>query len=123
MDGGVTINRPPRDGHMAFVRSPDGISIELLQEGGSLPPAGAVGLDAEHRQLVDTGHARFRPLAQPLRKNPFLAAGRRYASVPRAWIGLAVFGHVPEQQRITSPALERKPKEREIPFLRPHSLH
>jgi len=39
LDGGVTINRPPRDGHMAFVRSPDGISIELLQEGGSLPPA------------------------------------------------------------------------------------
>ncbi len=37
-DGGVTINRPPRDGHMAFVRSPDGISIELLQKGGSLPP-------------------------------------------------------------------------------------
>jgi len=33
MDGGVTINRPPRDGHMAFVRSPDGISIELLQKG------------------------------------------------------------------------------------------
>ena len=38
MDSGVTINRPPRDGHMAFVRSPDGISIELLQKGGSLPP-------------------------------------------------------------------------------------
>ena len=38
MDGGVTINRPPRDGNMAFVRSPDGISIELLQEGGALPP-------------------------------------------------------------------------------------
>ena len=37
MDGGVTINRPPRDGHMAFVRSPDGISIELLQKNGSLP--------------------------------------------------------------------------------------
>lgn len=37
-DGGVTINRPPRDGHMAFVRSPDGISIELLQEGDALPP-------------------------------------------------------------------------------------
>lgn len=36
MDAGVTINRPPRDGHMAFVRSPDGISIELLQD-GSLP--------------------------------------------------------------------------------------
>ncbi len=38
MDAGVTINRPPRDGHMAFVRSPDNISIELLQEGESLPP-------------------------------------------------------------------------------------
>lgn len=38
MDGGVTINRPPRDGRMAFVRSPDGISIELLQEGEPLPP-------------------------------------------------------------------------------------
>ncbi len=38
MDAGVTINRPPRDGHMAFVRSPDGISIELLQEGKPLPP-------------------------------------------------------------------------------------
>jgi len=36
---GVTINRPPRDGRMAFVRSPDGISIELLQQGGALPPA------------------------------------------------------------------------------------
>lgn len=39
MDGGVTINRPPRDGRMAFVRSPDGISIELLQEGEPLPAA------------------------------------------------------------------------------------
>jgi lactoylglutathione lyase len=38
MDQGVTINRPPRDGHMAFVRSPDGISIELLQKGDALPP-------------------------------------------------------------------------------------
>lgn len=37
MDKGVTINRPPRDGHMAFVRSPDGISIELLQAGDALP--------------------------------------------------------------------------------------
>src|SRR5215207_526664 len=39
LDAGVTINRPPRDGHMAFVRSPDNISIELLQKGSSLPPA------------------------------------------------------------------------------------
>jgi lactoylglutathione lyase len=37
MDSGVTINRPPRDGHMAFVRSPEGISVELLQKDGSLP--------------------------------------------------------------------------------------
>lgn len=38
MDAGVTINRPPRDGFMAFVRSPDGISVELLQSGDRLPP-------------------------------------------------------------------------------------
>jgi lactoylglutathione lyase len=38
MDKGVVINRPPRDGHMAFVRSPDGISVELLQEGAALAP-------------------------------------------------------------------------------------
>ena len=37
-DAGVTINRPPRDGHMAFVKSPDGISIELLQKGSNLEP-------------------------------------------------------------------------------------
>ncbi|MFP4648956.1 MAG: VOC family protein [Halorhodospira sp.] len=37
MDAGITINRPPRDGHMAFIRSPDGISIELLQAGDPLP--------------------------------------------------------------------------------------
>ena len=39
MDKGVTINRPPRDGRMAFVKSPDGISLELLQEGDALAPA------------------------------------------------------------------------------------
>jgi len=39
MDAGVTINRPPRDGHMAFVRSPDNISVELLQKGDRLDPA------------------------------------------------------------------------------------
>jgi lactoylglutathione lyase len=38
MDNGVTINRPPRDGHMAFVRTPDSVSIELLQQGEALPP-------------------------------------------------------------------------------------
>ena len=39
IDGGVTINRPPRDGHMAFVRSPDGISVELIQAGDARPAA------------------------------------------------------------------------------------
>lgn len=39
VDKGVTINRPPHDGHMAFIKSPDGISIELLQKGDNLPPA------------------------------------------------------------------------------------
>ena len=39
LDAGVTINRPPRDGHMAFVKSPDGISVELLQQGARLAPA------------------------------------------------------------------------------------
>ncbi len=39
MEAGVTINRPPRDGHMAFIRTPDGISIELLQRGDALAPA------------------------------------------------------------------------------------
>lgn len=38
LDGGVVINRPPRDGHMAFVRSPDNVSVELLQRGSPLPP-------------------------------------------------------------------------------------
>jgi lactoylglutathione lyase len=38
MDAGITINRPPRDGHMAFIRSPDNISVELLQQGDSLAP-------------------------------------------------------------------------------------
>jgi lactoylglutathione lyase len=50
MDAGVTINRPPRDGRMAFVRSPDNISIELLQKGDALPPQ-------EHWvSMENTGH-------------------------------------------------------------------
>ena len=47
---GVTINRPPRDGHMAFVRSPDNVSIEILQAGPSLPPA------EPWASLGNTGH-------------------------------------------------------------------
>jgi hypothetical protein len=48
----VTINRPPRDGRMAFVRSPDNISIEMLQQGGALPPGGTLGIDGEYRRMV-----------------------------------------------------------------------
>ena len=50
MDDGVTINRPPRDGHMAFVRSPDNISIELLQKGESLAP------QEPWESMPNTGH-------------------------------------------------------------------
>jgi len=52
MKMGITINRPPRDGSMAFVRSPDLHSIELLQKGEAKPPAEAVELNAQHRALV-----------------------------------------------------------------------
>ena len=47
---GVLINRPPRDGHMAFVRSPDNVSIEILQAGGTLPPA------EPWASMANTGH-------------------------------------------------------------------
>ena len=60
MKAGVTINRPPRDGRMAFVRSPDNISIEILPEGRRPAAAGAVDVDAEHRRLV--GRTRCGPL-------------------------------------------------------------
>ena len=52
MKAGVTINRPPRDGVMAFVRSPDKHSIELLQKGAAAAAQGAVGLHAQHREMV-----------------------------------------------------------------------
>ena len=50
MEGGVAINRPPRDGRMAFVRTPDNISIELLQQGAALPPA------EPWASMANTGH-------------------------------------------------------------------
>ena len=56
MDMGVTINRPPRDGHMAFVRSPDGISVELIQNGTCRRRS--LGLDAQHRHLVSARSPR-----------------------------------------------------------------
>ncbi len=57
MAAGVTINRPPRDGHMAFIRSPDGISIELLQDGRS-GAEGTLGFHAQYRQLVNVAQCR-----------------------------------------------------------------
>jgi len=50
MDNGIIINRPPRDGRMAFVRSPDNVSIELLQEGNALPP------QEPWKSMKNTGH-------------------------------------------------------------------
>lgn len=50
MDHGVTINRPPRDGHMAFVRSPDNVSVELLQKGPAKPP------QEPWASMANTGH-------------------------------------------------------------------
>lgn len=50
MDNGVTVNRPPRDGRMAFVRSPDNISVELLQKGDALP------IDEPWASMKNTGH-------------------------------------------------------------------
>lgn len=50
MDSGVTINRPPRDGHMAFIRSPDNISVELLQKGAALAP------EEPWTSMPNTGH-------------------------------------------------------------------
>ena len=52
MKAGVTINRPPRDGQMAFVRSPDKQSIELLQKGSAAAAEGTLGLDAQYRKMV-----------------------------------------------------------------------
>ncbi len=51
-EGGVTINRPPRDGYMAFVRSPDNISVELLQKGGALPAQEPWASMPQHREMV-----------------------------------------------------------------------
>ena len=53
MDAGVTINRPPRDGHMAFVRSPDNISIEILQRGKPLPTSGSLANDGKFWRMVE----------------------------------------------------------------------
>ena len=60
MKAGVTINRPPRDGVMAFVRSPDKHSIELLQKGAAAAAAGAVEVDAQYRQVVSSTACRLR---------------------------------------------------------------
>jgi lactoylglutathione lyase len=62
---GVTINRPPRDGRMAFVRSPDGISVELLQAGGALAPAEPWASMPNTGSLVDAPCTCPAPLSSP----------------------------------------------------------
>ena len=64
MDGGVLINRPPRDGRMAFVRSPDGISIEIAAERRSQRPGRALGQHGQYRVLVRLSPAIVSPVAR-----------------------------------------------------------
>ena len=85
MDAGVTVNRPPRDGHMAFIRSPDNISLEILQKGERCPPRSpgrrcrtpANGSRRERGRIVAGGSARDRSL----RSSPVI--GRRSYSDTR----------------------------------------
>ena len=80
MDGGVTINRPPRDGRMAFVRSPDNISVELLQKGQALDAGRALGVDAEQRRMVGWLDRRFVDLVGTRASDRPGANGRRRRS-------------------------------------------
>ena len=81
MKAGVTINRPPRDGNMAFVRSPDKHSIELLQKGAAAAAEGAVGLDAEHREVVRPSRFVAPAASLPRGKNAlYVAAPQRPSS-------------------------------------------
>ena len=67
MEHGVTINRPPRDGRMAFVRSPDNVSIELLQKGPALRACGALEHHAECRPVVGRAAAPLMPSLEHFR--------------------------------------------------------
>ena len=69
MKAGVTINRPPRDGNMAFVRSPDKHSIELLQKGVAAAAQGTLDVDAQYREMVAPA-----PLACRLRQTSLYVA-------------------------------------------------
>ena len=80
MKAGVTINRPPRDGMMAFVRSPDKQSIELLQKGDGAAARGALEVDAEYGQVVGAGGVRG-GCGQPIRRADALAVTRSIACV------------------------------------------
>ena len=77
-DAGVTINRPPRDGHMAFIRSPDNISIEILEKGSALRSA-SPGAECKHRNVVSWGWG----------------AGSRTGVVPAPWPRRPGGGHSP----------------------------
>ena len=73
MKAGVTINRPPRDGTMAFVRSPDRHSIELLQKGVAAAAAGAVEVDAQYREMVSGDDAGASVLLAAPRKRLYMS--------------------------------------------------
>ena len=96
MKAGVTINRPPRDGVMAFVRSPDKHSIELLQKGDAAAAEGTLDVDGEHRQLVSARQGPGRP-SWPDRPGPSLArSGKGLYISPR-------FRHLPPLAGVPSP--------------------
>ena len=81
MKAGVTINRPPRDGQMAFVRSPDRQSIELLQKGAALPPKEPWASMPNTGALVEARHGPFRPPCLP--PNPhYTTPGQNDRSAP-----------------------------------------
>ena len=90
MDGGVTINRPPRDGWMAFVRSPDGVSVELLQKGDPLDTRRPLGGHAQHRHLVNaaaTGRLRKRGVSRQRNSK----RGRQAAQASQAQFNVLLF--------------------------------
>ena len=86
MDGGVTINRPPRDGHMAFVRSPDGISIELLQEGAACRPPSLGSMPKRERGSRPARHEfRQRQWLRRVAGDPGAIAGREQGTAAGLW--------------------------------------
>ena len=104
MDAGVTINRPPRDGRMAFVRTPDKISVELLQKGAALAPAEPWVVDAEHRRMVGWPDRRLLDLVgaeHPIIQAPMAGAGGVELCVAAIARRRARFAAVRDAHRLT----------------------